>query len=161
MPQLDPSSFASQIFWLIVVFSALYFVLARYTLPRIREVMEKRQNQIQHDLDSAQKARDEAASAKQSYESDLASAKEKANSLLADTQREIDAMVADELGKLNDQLEDLMVDSEQKIAAQREEAFASVTPMIAKLAAEVMHKLGGSKPDAASLEASVRTKMES
>ncbi|MEM7072351.1 MAG: F0F1 ATP synthase subunit B', partial [Pseudomonadota bacterium] len=37
LPQLDTSSFASQIFWLVVCFACFYLVLARIAMPRISE----------------------------------------------------------------------------------------------------------------------------
>ena len=37
MPQLDPKYWASQAFWLIVIFTALYLVLSNLFIPKIKE----------------------------------------------------------------------------------------------------------------------------
>ncbi|MFT6106608.1 MAG: F-type H+-transporting ATPase subunit b [Rickettsiales bacterium] len=42
MPQFDPSSFASQIFWLAICFGALYVAMSRVFLPRIRDIFQTR-----------------------------------------------------------------------------------------------------------------------
>ena len=42
MPQLDPSTFASQIFWLVVTFVAMSLILWRIALPRISATLESR-----------------------------------------------------------------------------------------------------------------------
>ena len=46
LPQLDYSTWASQIFWLFLVFGALYFVLATFILPRLREGLSERSDRI-------------------------------------------------------------------------------------------------------------------
>ena len=55
MPQLDPSSFSSQIFWLIVVFSIL-FVLVNYVfMPKIIKVYADRKKIINENITTAEK----------------------------------------------------------------------------------------------------------
>ncbi len=44
MPQLEVATYASQIFWLIVAFSTLYWLLSRRALPRVAEILEARQD---------------------------------------------------------------------------------------------------------------------
>ena len=34
MPQLDPTYWASQVFWLAIIFSAIYFLIAKIFLPK-------------------------------------------------------------------------------------------------------------------------------
>ena len=50
MPQLDASSYLSQIFWLILSFGLLYLVLWRVALPRVSETIDARQRTIDEDL---------------------------------------------------------------------------------------------------------------
>lgn len=42
MPQLDKLSFATQIFWLLVVFFFMYVILLRYILPNIYKILKIR-----------------------------------------------------------------------------------------------------------------------
>ena len=60
MPQLNPEFFVSQIFWLIVTFSFLLFFLWKISLPRISRVLEKRENKINNDIESAKILQTEA-----------------------------------------------------------------------------------------------------
>ena len=39
MPQLDPKYWASQAFWLILVFSLLYISIAKLYLPKIKKIL--------------------------------------------------------------------------------------------------------------------------
>ena len=39
MPQLDPTYWASQAFWLILIFTALYLALSNLFIPKIKDNM--------------------------------------------------------------------------------------------------------------------------
>ena len=58
MPQLDPKYWASQAFWLILVFSILYISIAKFYLPKIKDNLDDRENKIKEDLDAANKFKD-------------------------------------------------------------------------------------------------------
>ena len=55
MPQLDPTYWASQAFWLILVFTILYISIAKFYLPKIKNNLDDRENKIKEDLDAANK----------------------------------------------------------------------------------------------------------
>ena len=55
MPQLDPTYWASQAFWLILVFSILYISISKFYLPKIKENLDNRENKIKEDLENANK----------------------------------------------------------------------------------------------------------
>ena len=55
MPQLDPTYWASQAFWLILIFTLLYLALSKIFIPKIKESIDDRENKIKDDLDEAQK----------------------------------------------------------------------------------------------------------
>ena len=42
MPQLDPKYWASQGFWLILVFTILYISIAKFYLPKIKNNLDNR-----------------------------------------------------------------------------------------------------------------------
>ncbi len=60
MPQLNPEFWASQIFWLILIFSSLYFVIWKIFFPRITRGIENRKSRIVSDLNEAQKLKENA-----------------------------------------------------------------------------------------------------
>jgi len=53
MPQLDLSTFPSQIFWLAVFFVVLYLLMAKLAIPKIERVIDERRNRVENDLDKA------------------------------------------------------------------------------------------------------------
>ena len=46
MPQLDPKYWASQAFWLILVFTILYLSISKFFLPKIKDNLDNRDNKI-------------------------------------------------------------------------------------------------------------------
>ena len=60
MPQLDPSTFATQLVWLIITFLILYLILWKSALPRIASILQDRQERIDNDLEKAEKLKKEA-----------------------------------------------------------------------------------------------------
>ena len=60
MPQLNPEFWASQIFWLILIFSSLYIIMWKIFLPKISDSIENRKSRVIGDLNEAQKLKEKA-----------------------------------------------------------------------------------------------------
>ena len=50
MPQLDPKYWFSQSFWLILIFTALYFSIAKFFIPKIKDNLDDREKKINSDI---------------------------------------------------------------------------------------------------------------
>ena len=46
MPQLDPTYWASQVFWLTIIFSAIYFLIAKIFVPKIKGNIDARESAV-------------------------------------------------------------------------------------------------------------------
>ena len=75
MPQLDPKYWASQAFWLILVFTILYISIAKFYLPKIKNNLDNRENKIKNDLDDANKFKELSELKLKEYEKILEDAK--------------------------------------------------------------------------------------
>ena len=75
MPQFEPTWYASQIFWLVIVFYILYRALKGQIIPTVAGVLADRDARIQGDLELAQRRRNELEAMKKAYEDDLAKAR--------------------------------------------------------------------------------------
>ena len=75
MPQLDPTYWASQAFWLILVFTILYISIAKFYLPKIKNNLDNRENRIKVDLDDANKFKELSELKLKEYEKILDDAK--------------------------------------------------------------------------------------
>jgi F-type H+-transporting ATPase subunit b len=143
MPQLDVSTFPSQIFWLIICFSVLYYLLSRRALPRISETLEARQDRIAADLDQAQRLRRDAETALAKYEDAIAKAQDRAHSLLAENQARLQAEAAARQAELDQQLARQVAEAETRIAAARDRALAELEDAAIEVARAAAGRLAG------------------
>jgi F-type H+-transporting ATPase subunit b len=151
VPQLDVSTFSSQIFWLIICFGTLYWLLSRRALPRVSEILEARQDRIAADLDQAQRLRREAEAALATYEKAVGQAHDEAQGLLADVQNRLQAEAAGRQAELDRQLAGQLAEAEARIASARERALAEMEVAAIGAAQAAAARLAGVEvsPDAA------------
>ena len=71
MPQFDPTWFASQIFWLLVIFAIFYYVVAGAVTPKLGAAIEAREKQIEGDLAKAGSLKEETDKMVAAYEKAL------------------------------------------------------------------------------------------
>ena len=83
MPQFDPASFASQLFWFGVIFTLLYFAVVRPTLPKVGKVIDARETQVAGDLDRAEAAKGAADVLRENHAAAMKAARDAAQAAVA------------------------------------------------------------------------------
>lgn len=160
MPQLDVTTFAPQIVWLVITFLAMYFLMAKVALPRIAQVLEERQTRIDDNLEKAAALKKEAEAAAAAYESSLAQARSKAQDevkAVLDAASAAQAKAQEELSaKINKDLEA----AEARIAEAKNKALANIKEVSVDVAKATVEKLSGVSVDDAVVEAAVAKAME-
>ena len=89
MPQLDPTYWASQAFWLILLFTFLYLALSRTFIPKIKECIDDRENKIKDDLDEAQKLKNLAEQKLREYELSIENAKKEVQKIIFESKNKL------------------------------------------------------------------------
>ena len=143
LPQLNPQEMVPELVWLAIKFHALYFVLSRFTMPRIASVIDERMIRIERDIAEAERLNAETQNAIAEYEEKLASARGKASQLAKENR---DAVAADlEAKRLAAEAEDheRMAAAEERISAMKAEAMAQVTVISTETAQELVKTLVG------------------
>ncbi len=155
MPQLDPSTFPTQLFWLAVVFVVLLILMARVGLPRVREVVETRAAKIDGDLAAASDARGRSEALLADYEKALAAARAEAQ---ATVRTMMDTMAKDQAQREHALMEQLNVEArtaEARIAVAKTAALANVRQIATEAAEAAAARLVGNPLPAAEVEAAV------
>lgn len=93
LPQLDASTWPSQLFWLTVTFGLLYWVMSSMILPRIGAALEERRDRIADDLDKAAESRRLAEEAETAFNRALADARAKAQAVTGEAREEVNAEI--------------------------------------------------------------------
>ncbi len=142
MPQLDPTWYVSQMFWLIVCFFMMLLIMSKIILPRIAYIMDKRQRKIDNYLEKARENKALAEQSLENYQKAIAEATAQAQASLEAMQKELDEMVSKRQEELSRKLGKQIQDSEAKISQSREEALAQVNEMSESLSWEIVKKIG-------------------
>jgi F-type H+-transporting ATPase subunit b len=141
MPQLDPTWFASQLFWLAITFVILYSVLKRFVLPPLQDIMAQRETTMSNDLETAQRCKDQAENARMEYERTLADSRALARGLV-DEVIEGQKERAEAAGKMMDkQLATKLDDAMNRIHAKKQSMIEALAPATAELAGLIVQKL--------------------
>jgi len=156
LPQLDISTWPSQIFWLVVIFAIGYVLMAKVVTPKIGDVLEERRARLDDDLGKAREASADAAKIRAEYEASL----EKARSDAADFAREAAADSAKKAatveGKAAKKLASKVAEAEKKLAEARSEAMENLNTVAAEAALQAVQGLTGMKATKAQAEKTVK-----
>lgn len=142
-PPFNPATFAPQLVWLALTFTALYLIMSRKALPRIAEVLNERANRIQRDLDAAERLKAETDKALASYEQSLADAKSNAGNIAKDTRAKLAAAVEKDKVAIDAEMNAKIADAEARIAATKTKALASVNDIATSTASAIVARLLG------------------
>jgi len=149
LPQLDISTWPSQLFWLVVLFTAGYILMAKVVTPRIGTVLEERRAKLDDDLGKARTASEDAARIRAQYEADLdatrSAAAETAKQAAAEAVKQAEAGDAKTAKKLAEKV----AKAEAKLAAARSDAMANLNNVAAEAALAAVAQLADIKPTAA------------
>ncbi|MEQ8587868.1 MAG: F0F1 ATP synthase subunit B' [Thalassobaculaceae bacterium] len=145
LPQLDVSTYPTQIFWLFVSFALLYFVMSKVAIPRIADVLEERQERIEDDIETADRLRAEAEAVKAEYEKAVADARSEAHDRVRKVMDEIADSHAKAEAEAAKKTAETTKAAEARIAEQRTEALESLKSVASEAAAEATAKLTGLK----------------
>lgn len=141
MPQLDPTWFASQIFWLAVCFTLLYVLLSRVILPPISKTIERRANTISGDLGAAENAKNLAERARQDYDRTLAQSREMAQSQINEVLSENKQHAEQTLKAMDVEINKKLDEAYRRIDHRKHELVSVLTPSAAEFAAQIAEKI--------------------
>jgi F-type H+-transporting ATPase subunit b len=147
MPQIAQilETYASQFFWLLIVFGLIYFGIARAMLPKVEATVEARSRKIADDLAAAERARAAATGAEEAWHKQVDEARAVAQGEIASAKAKGAADAANQIAKANAKLAEQAAASEASIADARSKALASIGDVAAEAAQDMVAKLAGLK----------------
>lgn len=147
LPQMDPTWFPSQVFWLAVTFICLYVFFSRKILPDLSSTIDNRRSQIQGDLDMAQRLKEEAEAVQSAYEAELNEARRKCADMFQDVEDRISKKTAKKMDGFALRAETDVQDAEAAIAEARKAALGEMNTVAAEIASLAAQKIIGVEPD--------------
>jgi F-type H+-transporting ATPase subunit b len=154
-PPFNPTTFASQLFWLVIAFVLLYVLMAKVALPRVGGIIENRQKRIADDIAEAGKLKTQSDQAIAAYEKALADARARAQTIANET-RDRQAAAADTRRKtLEGELNAKLAEAEKTIAATKQAAMANVRGIAVDATKAIVERLIGTAPSDSAVDKAV------
>lgn len=158
-PPFETWHMPSQLFWLAVLFTALYLALSRFILPKMSDTIEKRANRVASDLDEAARLNNQAVEAQKALELRLAQARAKARETAEKAREKTEAELASETARVDADLAKKLETADTRISKLRADAMSNVE-QIAVDAADAMITRLGVKASPANLKKAVSAALE-
>ena len=141
MPQLNPEFWAAQIFWLILIFSSLYFIIWKIFLPRITYGIENRKSKIVNDLDEAQKLKENAEKKLNEYNEIIEKSKKEAIKIIENSKKKLDRDIEKKKQNFTDEIEKELVAAEKEIKDLKKSSISNISNIAAETSAEVIKQI--------------------
>jgi F-type H+-transporting ATPase subunit b len=145
MPQIAQlaATYASQIFWMLIIFGAIYVGIGKLMLPKIEATVDQRDRKISGDLAAAERARAEADATEEAYRTRMDAARAGAQKTAADAKA---AALLDSEAKVKAAdavLAEQGAAAEARLSAARGNALASIETVAAEAAQDIVARLAG------------------
>lgn len=143
MPQLDVATFPSQLFWLVVCFVVLYGILSFVAIPKIKRVLENREDIREKKINQAGAYREEAERLLADYEKMLAQTRANTHQQYQAIVHDINLEVAERKRELFARIQERLHVAEQDLYRVRIAIADDMHFVAQEIAAEILHKLTG------------------
>ena len=141
MPQLNTEFWVAQVFWLILIFSILYFVIWKIFLPKITYSIENRKSRIINDLDETQKLKESSEIKLKEYNEIIEKSKKEAKKIIEDSKIKLEKDIETKKQKFNDQIEKELLSAEKEVKNLKKTSISNIQNIAADVSAEVIRQI--------------------
>ena len=151
MPQLDPTYWLSQAFWLILVFSILYISISKFYLPKIKDNLDNRENKIKEDLENANKFKEQSEAKMKEYEIILENAKKEVHKIHFESKNLLDKDIQSKKEKMEKEI----VKAQKEILELKKNSITSIQSISENIVSNIIENISGDKLNESSIKATV------
>ena len=155
MPQLDPTYWASQAFWLILIFTTLYLALSNLFIPKIKDNIDIRENKIKDDLDEAQKLTNLAEQKLVDYEQSIEDAKKEVQKIIFESKNELSLQIQNKKKEFDKEIEKEIKSAEREIEDLKKGSLESISTISEDMASKVIEQISGEPMNQSSVKAAI------
>ncbi len=141
MPQFNAKSFNSQLFWLIITFTALYLTITYFILPRIRENIRLRKNKIANDLERAENIKAEIENMISQSNIKLEDAKNQAQTMIKESLLRSNKEYDNQIDNIKKQIANMHIKAEKNITEYKKSLEKDIENSAISLCAVLLSKL--------------------
>tara|TARA_B100000780_G_C21062003_1_gene426910 strand:- start:586 stop:1161 length:576 start_codon:yes stop_codon:yes gene_type:complete len=155
MPQLDPTYWASQAFWLILIFTLLYLALSKMLIPKIKESIDDRENKIKDDLDEAQKLKSIAEEKLKQYLITIENAKKETLKIIFESKKKLSTEIQNKKKNFDKEIEIEVKNAEIEIEKLKKDSLKDISTISEEMTSKVIELVSGEPLNQSSVKAAV------
>ncbi|WP_010300292.1 F0F1 ATP synthase subunit B' [Candidatus Odyssella thessalonicensis] len=147
MPQLDVSTFPSQIFWLVVCFALLCFAMVAFLVPRLSQVMANRAATLEELRQKTEQLTLEASRLNHINEKNLQAAKAEVHSKIKQSMTELAKLKEEKLHEFEARLQSHLNQTQQQLNQHKQEILSSSEEIVQHLVKDMYRSLTQQDPE--------------
>ena len=155
MPQLDPTYWASQAFWLVLIFAILYISISKFYLPKIKDNLDNRENKIKEDLENASKFKEQSETKLKEYEIILENAKKEVIKIHFESKNILDKEINSKKIAIEKEIEKEISKATKEIIEFKKNSLSSIQKISENIASDIIENISGDKLNESSVKAVV------
>ena len=155
MPQLDPKYWASQAFWLAIIFLSIYLLIDRIFIPKIKDNIDTRENKIRKDLEEAKMFREEAEKKLKIYKDLIEKAKLDAKKILSESRQKLNEDIRVKKEKIQKEIEQETRNAEKEIEKFKFDSVNKVGVISEDIVSSLLKDIFGEEGNKSSIKATV------
>ena len=155
MPQLNPEFWASQIFWLVLIFGSLYILLSKLILPKISYNLEARKSEIAENIEAAEKQRNESDQKLKNYEKIINQSKTEAKNLFSQARQKILSDINSKKESLEKEIDEEIKKAEKEILDLNKKSPEKINKIAIETTADLIKQIIGADVNNSNISAIV------
>ena len=155
MPQLDKTYWLSQAFWLVLVFSLLYFCINNIFLPKIKNNLSNREKKIKDNLEEAKLLNDNASKKKQEYINALEDGKKIVQKIISEAKKKLNQDIESKKEDIEKKIQDEINNANNEIKLLKTNSILTINKIAEDLSSKIIEDISGDKLNESSIKAAV------
>ena len=155
MPQLDPKYWASQAFWLIIIFLSIYLLIAKIFIPKIKSNIDIREDKIRKNLEEAKLFKEESEKKLKTYHNLIESAKKDARKILSESRQKLNDDIQIKKNEFQKGIDKEIVNAEKEINKFKIDSVNKVNIISEEVASNLIKDIFGEELNQSSLKATI------
>jgi F-type H+-transporting ATPase subunit b len=155
MPQLNPEYWASQAFWLVLVFTSLYLLISKIFIPKIKNSLDDRDNKIKQDLDEASKIKVTAEEKEKEYLKTMEDAKKEILKTILERKNKLNLDIQNKKQVFEKEIDLEIEKVEKEIQDLKKTSISDINKISEQITLNIIEKISGDKLNESSIKAAV------
>ena len=145
MPQLNPESFISQLFWLLIFFTILYLIINSVFIPKIKKIREDRDNTVQKLISESKSINDSIENIISKINNEMKKEKEVSNAQINNAINENKEILEKKISALDKELEKKTNSVLEGLNNSKNKIEGEIPEIVVSLSDQIFEKILGEK----------------